>query len=420
MCDTLFKKDRVNAVFGKNSDRSCNEPNLTIFVPAAAHESPAVECTYISVPQVPSTCACVLVKPSWTWGAEMGINEFNVAIGNEAVFTKKINKKPALIGMDYVRLALERGKSAGECLNIIIALLEEFSQGGNCGFDKNFYYDNSYLIADPNQAYILETAGNKYVARQIERQGNISNRLSMNGDYLMSNEALDEPFAKKYSDKLYTYFSKSLVRQRSGERMLEQWIKTDVFSMMFTLQSHVSEKNLYSKGSVSSICMHQSALGDHTTGSMIVNLAQQNPTIWVTGCSSPCLSLYKPVYLGQLSGPLKIDELESLEYWLKREYLLRGIFGGNVNETKYRIRLLSLQSQWLQEEKRLRLNNAAPEEYITFAKKAAKQEEEFINGYSDIIQSVRGGEVDLPPIWRKKTERLNKGDVFSRKLSERK
>jgi hypothetical protein len=420
MCYTLFKKDRVNAVFGKNSDRGCNEPNLTIFVPAAAHQEASVECTYISIPQVVSTNACVLVKPSWTWGAEMGINEFNVAIGNEAVFTKKINKKPALIGMDYVRLALERGKTSGECLNIMIALLEEYSQGGNCGFDKNFYYDNSYLIADPSCAYILETAGKKFVVRKIESQGNISNRLSLNGDYLMTNQEADIPFAKSNSDKLYTYFSKSMTRQRSGEKMLEQWIKTDVFSMLFTLQSHISEKNLYSKGSVGSICMHQSALGDHTTGSMIVNLAQQNPTIWVTGCSTPCLSLFKPVYMGQLTGPLKTDEQESLEYWLKREYLLRGIFGGHVNETKYRIRLLSLQSQWLQEEKRLRLNNATEEEYIAFAKKTAKQEEEFIDGYSDVVQAVKNGEFELPPLWRKKTARLNKGNVFSRVLSERK
>lgn len=418
MCDTLFKRDRENAVFGKNSDRSCNEPNLTIFLPSAEHNEATVECTYISIPQVKNTYSCILVKPSWTWGAEMGINEYNVAIGNEAVFTKKKSKKPSLIGMDFVRLALERGKTAEECMDIIIALLEEYSQGGNCGFDKSFYYDNSFLIADTEEAFILETAGKKYAARKIDNQGNISNRLSLSGNYYKTNDDAGISFTNNYSDKLYTYFSKSLERQRAGEKQLEQWIKTDVFSMMFSLQSHTSERDLYTKGNVGSICMHQSALGDHTTGSMIVNLMQNNPTIWVTGCSTPCLSLYKPAYFGLIAGPVKVNETESLEYWLKREYLLRGIYGGFVNETKYRIRLLSLQSKWLQEEKHLRLNNANKEDYEAFAKKAAVQEENFIDSYSDVIKSVQNCEVNLPPLWAKKTANLNK-NVFSRKLAER-
>ncbi|NCA67029.1 MAG: peptidase U34 [Clostridia bacterium] len=419
MCDTLFKKDNCNAVFGKNSDRSCNEPNLTVFVPAIEHNAATVLCTYISIPQVKSTNACILVKPSWMWGAEMGINEFSVAIGNEAVFTKKKNKTPSLTGMDYVRIALERGKTAEECLDIIITLLQEYSQGGNCGFDKNFYYDNSFLIADPSSAFILETAGKLYAARKIDKQGNISNRLSLSGDYYKTNAPISQSFSKTHSDTIYTHFSKSLMRQQAGERQLEQWIKTDVFSMMFTLQSHATERNLYTKGNVGSLCMHQSALGDHTTGSMIVNLAHNYPTVWITGCSTPCLSLYKPTYFGVIEGPLKTDEKESLEFWLKREYLLRGIYAGHVNETKYRIRLLSLQSQWLQEEKRLRLSNAPKEDYEAFSKKASKQEREFVEGYMDVICAVKNGELPLPKLWKKKTAALNK-NVFARTLAERK
>ena len=62
-------------------------------------------------------------------GAEMGINEYGVSIGNEAVFTKSKTKTPSLIGMDFIRLALERTKTAKQASEEIIRLLLEYGQG---------------------------------------------------------------------------------------------------------------------------------------------------------------------------------------------------------------------------------------------------------------------------------------------------
>ena len=157
MCDTLYQKNDHFTIFGKNSDRSANEPNLVIYNRAKDNKSKTLKCTYIEIPEVEHSYANIIVKHSWIWGEEMGINEYLV-IGNEAVFTKKKNKKPSLIGMDFLRLALERAKSVIEAVTVITTLLEEYGQGGNCGYDKQFFYDNSYLIADPNEALILETA----------------------------------------------------------------------------------------------------------------------------------------------------------------------------------------------------------------------------------------------------------------------
>ena len=65
-----------------------------------------LQCTYIEIDQVARTHAVILSKPAWMWGAEIGANEHNVAIGNEAVWTKlggPGDKEEKLLGMDLLR-----------------------------------------------------------------------------------------------------------------------------------------------------------------------------------------------------------------------------------------------------------------------------------------------------------------------------
>jgi dipeptidase len=114
MCDTLVMTRAATAdgvaLFAKNSDRDPNEAHHVLLVPAADHAPGArVRCTYIEIEQVSHTYALALAKPFWIWGAEMGVNEHGVAIGNEALFTREPAEKTArLTGMDLLRLALER------------------------------------------------------------------------------------------------------------------------------------------------------------------------------------------------------------------------------------------------------------------------------------------------------------------------
>ena len=88
-----------------------------------------------------------------------------------------------LIGMDMVRLALERCKTSKEALMCIIKLLEEYGQGGNCGYEKQFTYHNSFLIADSNSAWVLETAGIYWAAQEVKDVRSISNCLSIGRDF---------------------------------------------------------------------------------------------------------------------------------------------------------------------------------------------------------------------------------------------
>ncbi|MBK8821032.1 MAG: hypothetical protein IPN58_00095 [Anaerolineales bacterium] len=93
MCDTLIatKLSTSNgiAIFGKNSDRPVNEGQSMVYFPAQTYNAGSVlKCTYIEIPQVEKTHAVLLSKPFWMWGAEMGINEHGLVIGNEAVYSK--------------------------------------------------------------------------------------------------------------------------------------------------------------------------------------------------------------------------------------------------------------------------------------------------------------------------------------------
>ncbi|XP_028736475.1 secernin-3 isoform X2 [Peromyscus leucopus] len=187
-CDTFVALPPATVgnrvIFGKNSDRLFDEVQEVIYCPAAVHNDlgKRLKCTYIEIDQVPETYALVLSRPAWLWGAEMGANEHGVCIGNEAVWGREnVSKEEALLGMDLVRLGLERADTAEKALDVIVDLLEKYGQGGNCAEGEEFSYYNSFLIADRNEAWILETSGKYWAAEKVQETGvrNISNQFSI-------------------------------------------------------------------------------------------------------------------------------------------------------------------------------------------------------------------------------------------------
>uniref|UniRef100_A0A8D1XIP4 Secernin 1 n=2 Tax=Sus scrofa TaxID=9823 RepID=A0A8D1XIP4_PIG len=158
-------------VFGKNSARPRDEVQEVVYFSATDHEPESkVECTYISVDQVPRTHAIMISRPAWLWGAEMGANEHGVCIANEAINAREpAAETEALLGMDLVRLGLERSATAKEALDVIVALLEEHGQGGNYYEDAGscHSFQSAYLIVDCEEAWVLETVGKYWAAEKI-------------------------------------------------------------------------------------------------------------------------------------------------------------------------------------------------------------------------------------------------------------
>ena len=98
--------------FAKNSDRPPDEPQVVEWFPAR-RPGTTLDTQYLELAD-PGACAFVGSRPTWLWGVEHGVNEYGVAIGNEKLYTTGAPKHrpPALLGMDLVRLGLERGRTA--------------------------------------------------------------------------------------------------------------------------------------------------------------------------------------------------------------------------------------------------------------------------------------------------------------------
>lgn len=379
MCDTLVATGEVtrdgNLLFAKNSDREPNEAQEIVLIPEMEHsEGEEVECTYISIPQVRKTHPVLLSKPFWIWGAEMGTNDCGVVIGNEALFTRvKQPKEPALIGMDYLRLALERAATAREAVEVITTLLAEYGQAGDCGFSHPFTYDNSYLIADAANAWVLETAGREWAALQVHGIGSISNAITIDREWDLASPGLvdfavdqkwcknraDFSFKKCYTDPWITRFADSDKRQHCTCSAMEaERGQLALESMIAILRSHTGDPQ---KGwspdrqvSGNDVCMHY-GFGpiriNQTTGSMVSELSPDHPLHFMTGTAAPCTSVFKPVWvdLPDLdTGPEPGKFFDENTLWWRHEMLHRHVLRDYSNRLgRYRAERDSLESEFI-------------------------------------------------------------------------
>lgn len=72
-------------------------------------------------------------------------------------------------------LALERGDTAWAALRVITELLQQYGQGGACREDpEHFSYQNTFLLADRQEAWVLETAGKLWAAQKITGRRSIA------------------------------------------------------------------------------------------------------------------------------------------------------------------------------------------------------------------------------------------------------
>ncbi len=315
MCDTQLVRHRDSTFFAKNSDREADEPQYLRYYPAAVGDRQRLlQATYIQLAQVPDRYAVILAQPSWLWGAEMGVNERGLVIGNEAVFTRLVARSgAALLGMDILRLALERCDSAPAAIECIDQLLRRHGQGGPAGYrNKKFRYDSSFIIADPMEAWVMETAGRHWVARRVTRFDAISNYLCITDDFDLHSDGLHDyaiaqrryngrgklNFARAFDTRFMRFMGRAVARRACSLQRLSALHSPGLAAMAANLRSHATDHEDFAKHGNADICLHAGGMlrPSQTTGSMLVHLQPGTPPeVFVTGTSAPCLSLFKPV-----------------------------------------------------------------------------------------------------------------------------
>lgn len=311
-----------HVIFGKNSDRPRDEVQEVVYYPAASHPSGTlVECTYVQIPQAGHTHAVVLSRPAWLWGAEMGANDQGVCIGNEAVWTREpVTPGEALLGMDLVRLGLERGDSAWGAVTVITDLLEQHGQGGPCREDPQpFSYHNTFLLVDRNEAWVLETAGKLWVAQKVTAGvKNISNQLTIGTEISAEHPELrsvaraqgwwsgegDFHFSQVFSpENPPARMELAKQRYRGGTELLQQHDGCVTAEVMMSIL----------RDRPSGICMDSG--GFRTTGSMVSILPRDAslPCIhFLTATPDPSRSIFKPfVFSGCMT---LVDRVVSPQY----------------------------------------------------------------------------------------------------------
>ena len=319
MCDTVVVVGEDGVLFAKNSDRDANEGQGLEWHPAASHRDGAIlSCTGIEIPQVARTHAVLLSRPFWMWGAEMGANEHGVVIGNEAVFTREAEADTGLLGMDLLRLGLERADSAEAAVSVMVDLLERHGQGGGCGHeDRSFTYHNSFLVADRSRAVVLETAGSLWATEEVDAGArSISNGLTIPG------------FAEAHSDTLRTRVSACRHRRAITQGRAEHVSSPE--ELMTLLRDHGPGRSgpryAWLNGAMAAPCMHGGGVvtSSQTTGSWVADLRGGVDRHWVTATAAPCTGLFKPVTVDQPLdlGPFPTDTDDGSLWW-RHEHLHR-------------------------------------------------------------------------------------------------
>ncbi|MDH3214259.1 MAG: C69 family dipeptidase [Myxococcales bacterium] len=329
MCDSVVavgaETSSGTTLFAKNSDRKERECQPFLQFSEASHPPQArTRCTHIEIPQVAETYRVMGHSPWWVWGFEHGVNEHAVAIGNHAVFSKELlEPTPGLIGMDLVRLGLERGRTAREALEVIATLVESYGQGGSALAPGEGGYHNSFLLADPSEAWILETSNRRWVARGT-RLDAVSNHFSMGVDWEISSRDL-ESFARAhgwwssagrvdvaaaYRESRIPGFVSEGRQGRARELLRAGRGRHDVAGFQRLLSDHLHGGLVWhGEGKLDeerfwTLCAHSDPVS-WTTASLVAPLPADSSAPWPVwiAFATPCTGIFLPVYLDGVLPP---------------------------------------------------------------------------------------------------------------------
>lgn len=393
-CDTFVALPDVTRdgrlLFGKNSDRPARETQPVARFPARSGDG-VLQLAYCRIDDTGPTFDHLGSGPYWCWGHEMGLNSRGVVIGNEALFTRDLastaradrlavaadtaRPTPGLLGMELLRLGLERGGSAEEAVEVIIGLLRRHGQwaAGTLSADRAAAaYDNSFAIADASEAFLLETSGRDWAIRRVETgTASLSNQPTIRTDWSRLADGLidraqslgwpgavgsgrDWDFAEAVTDP-GTPLQLSQIRLQRSRQLLTDAVAGGGVAWEAArglLADHYEGSFLdgpaFNPGRPDflTLCMHDSPAGftwGNTAASVIAVPGAPNP-YWWWAAATPCTSIYLPIAVGTDPPPAlsaagsaagtgpsperaAIDSPAPRSYWWSFALLLEAVCG---------------------------------------------------------------------------------------------
>lgn len=329
-CDSLValapKTKGGRTIFAKNSDRPAAECQPLARAAAADHaRGERLRCQYVEIEQVAHTHALIGARPAWLWGLEHGLNEHGVAIGNHTIFTRDPVAEVGLLGMDLVRLGLERGATAAAAVEVLIELIERHGQGGSGYCDTTWPYHNSFLVADRQEAFVLEASASRWALKRVRDAASASNQTTIGTDWeRLGHDTIEHAIAKDWwpqptgvrfdfaaayrcTDTAPPVISSG--RYATTCRALAGGA-VDLRDVMRVMRDHYDGGDVYVPGATPdderyfSVCMHADPVGT-TTASMVVELggaatdsvgAEPPPVYWAA-LTNPCVAPYLPLFV---------------------------------------------------------------------------------------------------------------------------
>ena len=419
-CDTMVALPSSTkygqTLFAKNSDRPTEECQPLVQRPNTSHASgTVVRCQFIDLPQVPTTYAHVGSRPYWCWGYEHGFNEHQVVIGNEGLSSKWPEAdEPKLIGMEILRLGLERGRTAAEAVDVMTGLVGEYGQGRFANAASVRTYDNGYIVADPSEAYIIDTAGHEWAVKRVERSEGISNEHSVKKDWLSTSSSVERSamaqgwwvpdegrldFTRTFCDFQAGEGGLGAARRARSTSLLDVHDgRIDVRTMIALLRDHSDcmdpgEDFVGTFPNGRSLCMHHGdQVKGNTAASLIADLCGDGSRVPVYWCSmySPCLGPFLPIFAsGEVPSQLALGgedpDLDS-PWWLFRELERWVRTDGVLDEDK----AVGVRTEWTDFQEKLLISTY---EVATEAKGLQhdgqpEQAEELLSGHSRAVSAT--------------------------------
>ncbi|MFL6045720.1 MAG: C69 family dipeptidase [Propionibacteriaceae bacterium] len=420
-CDTFVALPNSTGdgsmLLAKNSDRPAGECQPLRYWPRRQSSvASSVRLAYLKIPDVAQSWAHLGGSPYWCWGHELGLNEWGVGIGNEALFTRDLADhvsqsqhgqppQAGILGMELVRLGLERATTAQEAVSTITALVAAYGQWGSGVPGRSIEqgaYDNSYLVADSREAWVIETSGYRWAARQISTGTYaISNQPTIRTEWdRASKDLIDHAveagwwpasdnrpfdFARAYTDP-GTPLQVSHVRLQRSRHLLAEAAhlgKITFDQAARILRDHYEDTFLggpyftAALPDLMTLCMHDSPAGftwGNTASSTIMvmpNASDQLPYLW-WAATTPCTSVYLPIFPAAASVPkalalpaatveverpedVAIASYDTQSYWWQFQKLLDHVKGDerawmfNDRQPKVRQAFDPLQRRWVEE-----------------------------------------------------------------------